>query len=155
MNTCATCRWWQGEEDLGYCKRFPPLVVVINSESETEFPVMRHDDHCGEHSPIPKPKAEADGEYSKDFLAFWQIYPPRRKTNKPGAWKAWKAAVKSGVKPETILDAVAEFAKSTQGRGEFCRGPLPWLNQRAWEDDRNSWYDDEPAPKKLPELPEE
>lgn len=153
MNTCATCKWWR--DTHGECVRFPPVTIIVFKPAV--FPLTEPTATCGEHSPIPKPKAEADGDYSLMFLAFWQIYPPRRKTNKPGAWKAWKAAVKSGVKPETILDAVAEFAKSSKGRGEFCPGPVPWLNQHRWLDDRNSWWDETAAPpkKSLPALSED
>lgn len=161
MNTCATCKWWLGyggaEAIEGMCRRFPPTVVVVNEIPADRRPMTMHNSMCGEHSPIPKPKAESDSEYSADFLVFWAAYPDVRKTKKHPSWLKWQAAIKRGVKPEAILEAVREFAKSPMGQGEYCPGPLPWLNARSWEDDRNVWWQERDSlpKKKLPELPEE
>jgi hypothetical protein len=54
------------------------------------------------------------------------------------AWRAWQRAVKQ-VPAETLLEAVRAFAESPLGKGRFCPGPTPWLNQGRWEDDREAW----------------
>lgn len=81
---------------------------------------------------------KSPGKYSKDFETFWQLFPPLRRTKKPGAWKAWCSQGCEDCS-EDVLRGVMEFAKSERGRGKFCPGPEPWLNQRTWEEDPSSW----------------
>jgi len=89
--------------------------------------------------PRSQKKPPAD-EYSRAFEEFWAAYPPLRKAGKRGAWQAWKRAVTRAM-PAVILAAVREFAASPKGQGRFCPGPIPWLNQNRWQDDRASWQD--------------
>jgi uncharacterized protein YdaU (DUF1376 family) len=78
--------------------------------------------------------------YSSDFIAFWSAFPSGRKQSKGLAYRAWKEAVKAE-DAETIIQAAKDYAKSDVGRGEFVKGPAPWLNGRCWEDDRAAWTD--------------
>jgi hypothetical protein len=50
--TCASCRFFllpDPKDDVGYCVRFPPKVIVINDAPESVLPVVRHDEWCGEY----------------------------------------------------------------------------------------------------------
>lgn len=78
--------------------------------------------------------------YSPDFLTFWTWFPPGRKQDKGKAYKAWIDALKI-TDAETIIQAAKDYAASEVGRGEFVKGPAPWLNGRCWEDEREAWKD--------------
>ena len=95
----------------------------------------------------PSPYQEQEQEQEQDnpptpqgdlFDEFWAIFPAGRKQGKEAARKAWKAALRK-CDPRTIIDAAAEYAASPTGRGKFVKGPVPWLNQGCWEDDRTAW----------------
>lgn len=77
------------------------------------------------------------------FSRFWKSFPSIRKTGKRKAQEAFAKACKRA-DAETIIAAAAEYAASEVGRGEFCKGPTPWLNGDCWLDDRAAWN---PSPK--------
>ncbi len=83
--------------------------------------------------------------YSEDFEQFWQTFPSRRKTKKRKAFADFKKA-KKRVDVATLMTAVAEYARSNKGRGEFAQMPSSWLNGDCWEDDRASWNEGTPLP---------
>jgi len=84
-------------------------------------------------------------EYSEEFEQFWKAFPSRRKTKKRKAFTDFKKAIKR-VDVATLMTAVAEYARSNKGRGEFCQMPSTWLNGDCWEDDRASWNEGTPLP---------
>jgi len=95
----------------------------------------------------PRPqKKKPPEEYSRAFEEFWSVYPPLRRQGKRAAWQAWRLAITRAI-PAVILAAAREFAASPRGKGRFCPGPAPWLNQERWQDDRAAWQTsgDEPA----------
>jgi len=55
--TCETCRFWgnQSGYDGGFCRRFPPQVVVLPSfdpahaSMESHFPYTAKAEFCGEY----------------------------------------------------------------------------------------------------------
>lgn len=71
------------------------------------------------------------------FPLFWSSYPKRTGANpKAPAEKLFTAAVKSGVNPETIIDAVkrcAEIDKAKIGT-EFIPQAVKWLRDKRWQD---------------------
>lgn len=81
----------------------------------------------------------SESEPSVCFDDFWAAYPPKRKRDKKKAKAAFDKAVKEGANPEEIIEAAKAYAESDEGKGEFCPGPVPWLNGGRWEDDRSSW----------------
>ena len=83
--------------------------------------------------------------YSEEFEQFWKAFPSRRKTKKRKAFTDFKKAIKR-VDVATLMTAVAEYARSNKGRGEFCQMPSSWLNGDCWEDDRASWNEGTPLP---------
>ena len=78
-------------------------------------------------------------QYSADFEKFWKIYPSLRKSKKADTYAAWEKALSGGASQEIILSAVVLFSQSNVGLGKYCPGPLPWINQKRWEDDPQSW----------------
>lgn len=80
----------------------------------------------------------ADPDTFSDFDIFWRSFPDRRKTGRRKAAEAFHAACKRTT-PARIIEAAKEYAASEVGKGEYCKGPVPWLNQDCWEDSRASW----------------
>ena len=58
MLECKTCTYFRRKKpefQVGYCRRRPPVVVVLSSNQRgtvpvTRWPEVREDDGCGEHS---------------------------------------------------------------------------------------------------------
>jgi len=70
------------------------------------------------------------------FEQFWSICP--RKTAKGSARKAWIKAIKLAP-PETIIQAMDIYAKSTAGKDpQYIAHPATWLNGERWLDDSGS-----------------
>lgn len=60
----------------------------------------------------------AKQDYSPEFETAWQAYPKRAGGNsKSGAFKAWKARLKDGVKPEDMLAGVKRYAAYARATG--------------------------------------
>lgn len=64
------------------------------------------------------PARSARQEYSPEFEQAWQEYPKRAGGNsKSAAFKAWKARIREGIKPETMLDGVRRYAAWVRATG--------------------------------------
>lgn len=53
--TCASCRFFllsDPKDEAGYCRRFPPRIVVINDEADSALPVVLYDEYCGEYTRV-------------------------------------------------------------------------------------------------------
>lgn len=60
----------------------------------------------------------AKQDYSPEFETAWQAYPKRAGGNsKSAAFKAWKARLKDGVKPEDMLAGVKRYAAYARATG--------------------------------------
>lgn len=53
---CSSCAHWirlpperDMEDDAGFCRRYPPVVLSDNGEPFTVFPLTDEDDQCGEY----------------------------------------------------------------------------------------------------------
>ncbi len=69
------------------------------------------------------------------FSEFWDAYPHREgKRNRAGAEKKYRAAVKSGVSEQTIIDGAIAAHNDARVRRGFARDPTTWLNQEGWSD---------------------
>lgn len=75
--------------------------------------------------------------YSARFLQFWDAYPAIRKTKKAGAAAAF--ARLGADDRQAAIDGVRRLVTTPLGMSQFCPGPEPFLNQRRWEDDPESW----------------
>ncbi len=64
------------------------------------------------------PARSARQEYSPEFEQAWQEYPKRAGGNsKSAAFKAWKARIREGIKPETMLDGVKRYVAWVRATG--------------------------------------
>lgn len=76
-----------------------------------------------------KPKPQA---YTGEFLAFWEIYPPRFNSSKFLAFKAW-----SRLEPEEQRQAMVAapiYARSQIGKDhEYTKHAASWLNGKYFE----------------------
>ncbi|MBN6459324.1 helix-turn-helix domain-containing protein [Escherichia coli] len=64
------------------------------------------------------PARSARQEYSPEFEQAWQEYPKRAGGNsKSAAFKAWKARLREGIKPEIMLDGVRRYAAWVRATG--------------------------------------
>jgi hypothetical protein len=124
-----------------FTKALPEAFAKSMPNQEHEQEQEQEQDIRGAAEVVKKPKTKASKpeNYSPEFLKFWEVFPPIRKTKKPPTWKAWKTAIAIAGDAQTIIDAAAEFAATPMGKGEYCPGPEPWLNKCRWEDDRSAW----------------
>ncbi|HAW0188646.1 TPA: helix-turn-helix domain-containing protein [Escherichia coli] len=79
----------------------------------------KHDPQdIGASADASAPTRSARQEYSPEFEQAWQEYPKRAGGNsKSAAFKAWKARVREGIKPETMLDGVKRYAAWVRATG--------------------------------------
>lgn len=80
------------------------------------------------------------------FSDFWAAYPRRRK--KLDAEKAWKQAVKRGVKPEAIMASLELMLRTEWKRRkpEYLPYPASFLRGEAFEDERTEAIEDDEQP---------
>ena len=112
----------------------------FNGRSTDVQPNNNHKPLPNNQEPIkPKPSSASDDagvsvEYSKAFLAFWDMYPVKK--NKGLAYKSFKK-----IKPAEYpaIKAGLIVAKSSDSwlkdSGQFIPHPSSWLNARGWEDE--------------------
>ncbi|EFK7229400.1 DNA-binding protein [Escherichia coli] len=81
-------------------------TTEITSENTTESK-----NTIGASADASAPARSARQEYSPEFEQAWQEYPKRAGGNsKSAAFKAWKARIREGVTPETMLNGVKRYA---------------------------------------------
>jgi hypothetical protein len=101
----------------------PQLVQILDGNKKQEKETLNKD-------------MRGSAAYSSQFEEFWKLYP--KKVGKKGAYREWQRAVKVTAS-ETIIQAVAAYARSDKAQGEYCWNPQTWLSQGHWEDDPASW----------------
>ena len=79
----------------------------------------KHDPQdIGAFADASAPARSARQEYSPEFEQAWQEYPKRAGGNsKSAAFKAWKARLREGIKPEIMLDGVRRYAAWVRATG--------------------------------------
>lgn len=79
----------------------------------------KHDPQdIGASADASAPARSARQEYSPEFEQAWQEYPKRAGGNsKSAAFKAWKARLREGIKPEAMLDGVKRYAAWVRATG--------------------------------------
>lgn len=82
-------------------------------------------------APKPKKKPVKQG-YTGEFLAFWELYPPRFNSSKFLAFKAWQNLDENEQRQAMIAAPV--YARSTIGHEErFTYHAASWLNGKYFE----------------------
>ena len=103
----------------------------------------------GDKSPVVvSPPRKKRNKYPEAFERFWKAFPPARRKKKPQTLKRWYEAVvilanwlhvDRPMAADHLVQRATDYAASDEGRGEYVRGPEPWLNQQAWEDEPEAW----------------
>lgn len=89
---------------------FDPTEITTEITSENT--------NTGASADASAPACPAKQDYSPEFETAWQVYPKRAGGNsKAAAFKAWKARLKDGVKPETMLAGVKRYAAYSRTTG--------------------------------------
>ncbi|ECL1755995.1 hypothetical protein ACW3ST_004936 [Salmonella enterica subsp. salamae serovar 42:b:e,n,x,z15] len=85
---------------------------------ETTQKINTENKYLGASAEADTPKVKSSTDYSPAFEEAWQAYPKRAGGNsKAAAFKAWKARLKDGVKPEDMLAGVKRYAIYCQTTG--------------------------------------
>ena len=93
---------------------------ISHSFEPVKEPVNEPIKHSCASANASAPARSAKQDYSPDFETAWQAYPKRAGGNsKSGAWKAWKARLKDGVKPEDMLAGVKRYAAYARATGSI------------------------------------
>ena len=83
----------------------------VNSKHDPSVNSKHESQDIGASADAPAPARSAKQDYSPEFETAWQAYPKRAGGNsKAAAYKAWKARLKDGVKPEDMLAGVKRYA---------------------------------------------
>ena len=107
-----------------------------NSASNTR--VFSKDDTIDESAGGEVTLSGTQSGYTVEFAGWYRHYP--KKVGKRAAFKAFKAAKKraeGGV--NELVRAVAQFAASDKGKGDFVPNPATWLNEDRFLDDPKQW----------------
>ncbi|MFV0830219.1 helix-turn-helix domain-containing protein [Klebsiella quasipneumoniae] len=93
---------------------------ISHSFEPVNEPVNEPIKHTGASAIASAPARSAKQGYSPEFETAWQAYPKRAGGNsKSGAFKAWKARLKDGVKPEDMLAGVKRYAVYARATGSI------------------------------------
>ncbi len=96
--------------------------------------------------PVPVPVKITSAQVEEIYKA----YP--RKVAKQAALTAIRAAVNRGAKPEYLLEATTEYARSREGKEQsFTPHPATWYQQGRYDDDRADWWREDGAARGKPE----
>jgi hypothetical protein len=88
-------------------KRIPNTYVAADAAACASIPAEKPSDTEEEGGAQSSVKTGKDG-YTPEFEEFWDHYP--RKVEKKRAFRAWKARLREGVKPETLIQACKNYA---------------------------------------------
>ncbi|HGP2816258.1 TPA: replication protein [Salmonella enterica] len=93
--------------------------VDTNTENDLETKKeIKNKNTIGASADAPAPARSAKQDYSPEFETAWQAYPKRAGGNsRSAAFKAWKARLKDGVKPEDMLAGVKRYAAYVKATG--------------------------------------
>ncbi len=82
---------------------------------------------------------EADSVSLKDsFNKIWEQYPTGRKIGKEKAFKAYKRAIKDGVKDSQIIKGLDDYKKQIKSQNtelHFVRQGVTWFVNKGWQDE--------------------
>ena len=81
----------------------------------------------------PQPAKPKRAKYSPEFTEFWNVFPSERKADKPKCADKFNAAIKAGVKAQTIITAAQRYAADPNRESAFTVNPHRWLNEERWE----------------------
>ncbi len=90
----------------------------VNSKHDPQVNSKHDPQGIGTPAKADEPLPNAKQDYSPDFETAWQVYPKRAGGNpKASAYKAWKARLKEGVRPDDMLEGVKRYAAYVRATG--------------------------------------
>lgn len=90
----------------------------VNSKHDPSVNSKHESQDTGASADASAPVRSAKQDYSPEFETAWESYPKRAGGNsKAGAFKAWKARLKDGVKPDDMLAGVKRYAAYARATG--------------------------------------
>lgn len=88
----------------------------LNGCSTNQEPLTSNQEEQEQKALVPS--ADGTSAYSAEFEEFWAEYPKREGGNsKKGAFKAWNARLRSGVKAEDLILSAKRYADQMQAKG--------------------------------------
>ncbi len=134
---------------------------ILTNSNQSNMSALPSDNDLGIDPKDYKPPSKPRNDYPDAFMEFWDAFPILRRKDKPGAFRAWERSI---AKIDATQDGPANakfyligrartYATSEQGQSEFVRGPSPWLNQEAWNDDPETWKESDGQAKSRPPNP--
>ena len=92
--------------------------------------------HDADRSRKPKSKKAPPEAYSKDFDAFWEIYPWKKgKGVASTSWERLSLAQKRKAYVSLKAQLPELTARKQDARGNFCPMPATWINQGRFDDE--------------------
>lgn len=126
------------EKDRERKRRSEKCQEVQKEPEKPEEPTSTPELPDKEEKPEKPPKQK--GDYSTDFVSFWEVYP--RKADKGTAYAKYRARLKDGFSPETLIQA----AKNYRDRCERERTPEKYiLHGKTFLSDKTPFLDYLPA----------
>ena len=84
-------------------------------------------------APIKSTTLEPHYRDDQEFMAFWEMYPRKRRGDPHAAYKTWQELIISGeVSTEAIMQGCHQYANSREGSGQYAQGCQRWLNDYGW-----------------------
>jgi len=109
-----------------------PVQILHKTRSDSEpKPSATQKNHHSLDRGLGKPKTKQADE--TDFAPFWTAYP--RKTAKPAALKAWRAAKDRPPLAELLAALERHKASRQWADPQFVPHPATWINGQRWADE--------------------
>lgn len=129
---------------------------ILTNPNQSNISAIPSSEDSAKEPKDGKPPTNPRNTYPNGFMKFWDAFPILRRTDKPGAFRAWERAIKKlDASPDGpanpalfLLIRARDYARSEKGQGQYVRGPIPWLNQEAWNDDPETWKEPDGKPKR-------
>lgn len=86
------------------------------SRNPIQYPVTSNQEPVESKALVPS--GDGTGDYSAEFEQFWKAYPRREGGSaKKGAFKAWKARLRSGVSADDLILSAKRYAEQVRIQG--------------------------------------
>lgn len=85
-------------------------------ESTVNKSTKEHVCSSGINKDDPGNLTQFHSDYPPEFEVFWQAYPKERRKEKKAAYRAWKARLNAGAKPEQLVTAARLYAQECKGK---------------------------------------
>lgn len=117
-------------------------VIVSEGEGEREI----EEESIEEIEKVKEKEKNKEKEIEKDFNIFWEAYTPVKATDgyvvakgsKKVSFEKYVRIIKSGTKPDDILQGLKNYISFCQRNNRLTCGVPVFLNQERWKDEYNT-----------------